>query len=165
MDVAFEMVHGDQRFFESEGQGLRVTDADQQGSGQAGALGYGDGVHGIVGVFCVRKCLANHRHDGAQMLAGGQLGNHTAVGLVGRDLGGDHVGDELLARAYDGGGSFVAGTFDAEDVGVGHVSMLLEILITDLMQHVRKLGFTFSERIIHLFVGGSEMHGAKCARD
>jgi predicted nucleotidyltransferase len=33
--------------------------------------------------------------------------------------------------------------------------------MADLMQHVRESGFPFPERIIHLFVGGSELHGAK----
>src|SRR5690349_18486322 len=34
-------------------------------------------------------------------------------------------------------------------------------LMADLLQHVRDAGFPFPERVIHLFVGGSELHGAK----
>jgi hypothetical protein len=37
----------------------------------------------------------------------------------------------LLARAHDGGGGFVAGTLDAEDVSVGHVSILFEVVILE----------------------------------
>ena len=33
--------------------------------------------------------------------------------------------------------------------------------MADLMQHVRDSGFPFPDRVIHLFVGGSELHGAK----
>ena len=33
--------------------------------------------------------------------------------------------------------------------------------MADLMQHVRESEFPFPERVIHLFVGGSELHGAK----
>jgi predicted nucleotidyltransferase len=33
--------------------------------------------------------------------------------------------------------------------------------MADLMQHVHESGFPIPERIIHLFVGGSELHGAK----
>jgi uncharacterized protein len=33
--------------------------------------------------------------------------------------------------------------------------------MADLLQHVKESGFLFSDRIIHLFVGGSELHGAK----
>ncbi len=33
--------------------------------------------------------------------------------------------------------------------------------MADLLQHVRGSGFCFPDRLIHLFVGGSELHGAK----
>ena len=33
--------------------------------------------------------------------------------------------------------------------------------MADLLQHVRESGFPYSDRLIHLFVGGSELHGAK----
>ena len=33
--------------------------------------------------------------------------------------------------------------------------------MADLLQQVRDSGFAFPERLIHLFVGGSELHGAK----
>jgi uncharacterized protein len=33
--------------------------------------------------------------------------------------------------------------------------------MTDLLQHVGDSGFPYSDRLIHVFVGGSELHGAK----
>lgn len=33
--------------------------------------------------------------------------------------------------------------------------------MAELIQHVRQSGFPFSDRLIHVFVGGSELHGAK----
>lgn len=33
--------------------------------------------------------------------------------------------------------------------------------MADLLRHVRESGFAFPSRLIHLFVGGSELHGAK----
>jgi predicted nucleotidyltransferase len=33
--------------------------------------------------------------------------------------------------------------------------------MADLLQHVAQSGFPFPDRLIHLFVGGSELHGAK----
>lgn len=33
--------------------------------------------------------------------------------------------------------------------------------MADLLEHVRESGFAFPERLIQLFVGGSELHGAK----
>ena len=43
------------------------------------------------------------------MLARSQFGHDTAVGLVGGDLRIDDIGDQLFARAHDGGGGLVAG--------------------------------------------------------
>jgi hypothetical protein len=42
------------------------------------------------------------------------------------DLGCDNVGDQLLARTHHGSRGFIAGAFDAEDVSVGHASILVE---------------------------------------
>jgi predicted nucleotidyltransferase len=33
--------------------------------------------------------------------------------------------------------------------------------MADLLQHVKESGFPYSDRLIHVFVGGSELHGAK----
>jgi uncharacterized protein len=33
--------------------------------------------------------------------------------------------------------------------------------MADLLKHIAQSGFPFTERLIHLFVGGSELHGAK----
>lgn len=33
--------------------------------------------------------------------------------------------------------------------------------MTDLLKHVRESGFPYPDRLIHLFIGGSELHGAK----
>jgi uncharacterized protein len=33
--------------------------------------------------------------------------------------------------------------------------------MANLLEHVRESGFSFPDRLIHLFVGGSELHGAK----
>jgi uncharacterized protein len=33
--------------------------------------------------------------------------------------------------------------------------------MADLLRHIRESGFPFTDRLIHVFVGGSELHGAK----
>ena len=71
MDVSFEVVDGNQRLVEREGQRLSVTDADEQGSGQAGALRDRDGVDRFVSVLGFGERLADDWDDGAQMLARG----------------------------------------------------------------------------------------------
>ena len=78
-------------------------------------------VDGLVGLAGIGQRLAHDRDDRAQMLARRQFRNDAAVRLVSRDLRDDDIRDQLLARTHHGGGSFVAGAFDAEDVGVGHV--------------------------------------------
>jgi hypothetical protein len=44
VDVAFEVVDGDEGQVGGEGQGFGVGDADEERSGEAGAAGDGDGV-------------------------------------------------------------------------------------------------------------------------
>ena len=56
VDVAFEVVDGDEGLAEGVGQGLGVADADQQRAGEAGAFGDGDGVE-----VCVRVTPASRR--------------------------------------------------------------------------------------------------------
>ena len=107
------------------------------------------------------KRLANDRNDRPQVLAGGEFGHDPTIGVVSGNLGSDHIGNQLLARAHYGRRSFVAGTLDTEDVGVGHLPNSIEILMADLIQHPREPGFALPNRWIHLLVGGSELHGAK----
>ena len=119
MDVAFEMVDGDEREVGAEGQGLGEGDADEQGSGEAGAFGDGDGVEIGVGDTGSLHGLADDGDDGAEVLAGGELGDDASVVAV-DELGGDDVGEDLVAVADDGCGGLVAGAFDTEDEAVGH---------------------------------------------
>ncbi len=44
VNVAFEMIHGDERLAERHGQGFAVGDADDQRADEAGAESNGDGV-------------------------------------------------------------------------------------------------------------------------
>ena len=74
----------------------------------------------------LRQSLAHYGHDGAQMLSRSEFRHNAAIRLVGRDLRGDDIRDQLLAGPHYGSRGFVAGTLDAEDVGVGHVSIVLE---------------------------------------
>ncbi len=119
MDVAFEVVDGDERLAKAEGEGLGEGDADQQRSGEAGAGGDGDSVEVLIGAIGTLQGLADDRHNGAEVLAAGELGDHSAV--VGVDkLAGDDVGEHLMPVAQHGRGGLVAGGFDAEDEVAGH---------------------------------------------
>jgi len=82
VDVAFEVVHGDQREVCAEGQGLCEADADEESSGEAWA--FGDGYGGEVGVGDAGALhgLADHGDDGAEVFARGELGDDAAVVAV-----------------------------------------------------------------------------------
>jgi len=136
VDVTFEVVDGDERFLQREGERLGVGDADEQGAGESGAFGDGDGVE-------VGECeagagdgLAHDGDDVAQVLARGELRHDAAEDGVHLHLRGDDVGEDLRARAHDGCGGLVAGAFDAEDyflrfAGYGwHLSILEERMDT-----------------------------------
>ena len=124
MDVAFEMVHGDQGQALREGERLGVCDADQQRSREAGAGGDGDGVEIGESDAGLGERGTNHGHDGAQMFAAGELRDDSAVAEVGGDLRGDDGGQRARSALDDGGGSLVAGGFNAEDEAAGHASSL-----------------------------------------
>ena len=128
VDVAFKVVDGDERLIESESERLRIADSDEEGAGESGPLRNGYRVDRFVSVPGIGQGLPHHWYDGAQMFAGCKFGDDSAVRLVRGDLRRDHVGNEFLSRANDGGRSFIAGAFDAENEGVGHVDILVESL-------------------------------------
>src|SRR6266568_1881365 len=120
MDVAFEVVDGDEGQALCEGESLGVGDADEQGSGETGAGGDGDGVQVAEGHVSLGKCGADNGNDGAEMLAAGEFGDHSAVACVSGDLRSDHGGEGACSAFDDGCGGFIAGGFDAEDQAAGH---------------------------------------------
>ncbi|SPE26109.1 hypothetical protein SBA5_520005 [Candidatus Sulfotelmatomonas gaucii] len=126
MDMTFEVIHRDERQMVCEREGLGVGDADQQRSGEARTGGDSDGVEVGESEVSLGKRSADHRNDGAQMLAACQFGHHSAIARVRGDLRGDHGGDGSLATLDDGRGGLVAGSFDAEDeAGTGHTVSLV----------------------------------------
>ena len=124
------MVDGDEREILGEGESFGVGDADQQRSGEAGTVGYGDGVEVGEGDAGLGESGADDGDDGAEMLAGGQLGDDAAVTGMGGDLGGDDGGERAGAALDDGGGSLVARGFDGEDEAAGgHLYSLASLLL------------------------------------
>ena len=119
VDVAFEVVDGDEGLVESEGEGFGVEDADEEGSGESGAFGDGDGVEVGERDAGLGDGLADDGDDVAEVLARGKFGDHSSVRGVERDLAGDDVGEDFGAgfrgEPKDGGGGLVATAFDAQD--------------------------------------------------
>ncbi len=48
VNVAFQVIHGDQRLLQSKRQRFRKADPHQQRPSKPGTLGYGNGVNGFV---------------------------------------------------------------------------------------------------------------------
>jgi poly(A) polymerase len=113
--VAFEMVDADEWLVEAEAEGFCVGDSDEERAGEAGAFGYGDGIEVGEGYSSARHSFADYGDDVAEVFAGGEFGDDSAVVGVEGHLGCDYVGERGASGADHGGCGLVAGAFDAED--------------------------------------------------
>src|ERR1039458_47961 len=82
MNVALEMIDGNQRLVEREGQRLGVADAHEQRSSKAGALSHRDSIDGFVGVLGLGQRLAHYGDDGAQVFPRSQFWDDAAIRLM-----------------------------------------------------------------------------------
>ena len=122
MDVAFNVVDPDERHAGGEAQALGIGQPDQQRPDQARTHGDGDGRKVFQTGAGAQQGFANHRNDGAQMLPRSQFGNHAAVLAVHGDLRSHHAGKHGIAARHHGGGSLIAGGFDAQDTHYTYLS-------------------------------------------
>ena len=81
--MSFQVVDGDERQAARERQRLGIGDANQQRTRQTRAGSHGNGIQIRERDAGLGQCGAHHRNDGAQMLAAGQFGDHSAVVRVG----------------------------------------------------------------------------------
>jgi hypothetical protein len=86
VNMTLEVVNGDQRLAQGEGQRLGVGDAHQERARQARALGHRDGVKVREADAGFVECRADHGNNVAQMFARGEFRNHTAIGRMDRYL-------------------------------------------------------------------------------
>ena len=108
VDVAFEMIDGDQRFVEAEAESLCVGNADQKRAGETRAFGDGDGVEIGEGDVGSRHGLADHRDDVAKMFAGREFRDNATIVRMERHLRGDDVRQRGGSGADDGRCGLVA---------------------------------------------------------
>ena len=129
MDMPFDVVHADQRQLVYERQRLRVCDADQERSDQAGTLRDGNRLK----IFEPRPGLFERQtdggHDGAQVLARGEFGNHAAVFGMRRNRRTHHRGTNARAILDNSRSGFVAGGFNAENTDGRQVRVDLVTII------------------------------------
>ena len=115
LEVAREVVHGDERLAVDEGDALGRLHADEQGAHEARAVRDRDGVEGRI----VHPRLGHRsRHDRADVLdvvAGSQLRHHPAERAVDGGLAGDDAGEDQATVFDDRRRRLVAGRLDAQD--------------------------------------------------
>ena len=101
-----------QRFAERVGEGS----TNQQGSGESRALGVSDPLQIPRGASGFAKDLACQGDQSLDVIGGGVLGHHAAVGLVHRDLRVHRVTDEPAGSAVvERDAGFIAGSLDSQD--------------------------------------------------
>ena len=124
LDVAFEVVDGDERETGAEGQGFGEADADEERASQAGAFrnGYGGEVAVARDAGCGHR-LPDDRDDVAEVFAAGEFGDDAAVAGVDQ-LGGNDVGEDFAALRDDGRGGLVTGAFDSKNEAWGQQDLL-----------------------------------------
>jgi hypothetical protein len=115
VNMALDMIDGDERQALSEGEGFGIGDSHQERSCQTRPCGDGNGVEVIEGDVGLGESGTNDGHDGAQVLAAGDLRHDSAVTGVSCDLGSDNGREGAGSTLDNCGGGFVAGGFYAED--------------------------------------------------
>ena len=108
VDVAFEVIHGDQRLAQRLRQHFAVRDADQQRAHQPRTARHRDRVQILQRDSGLLQRFAHHRNDLTQVFARGQLRHHAAIFPVNRDLRCDDAGENRIAARDYGSGSLVA---------------------------------------------------------
>ncbi len=104
------------------GDRLGGREPDEQRTDEARPLGHGDRIHVVEAVGQGGEGPFEHRDDGTQVGAGGELGNDPAVGRVQADLARHGVRQHQAVVTHHGGTRLVAAALDAEDLHVPHIT-------------------------------------------
>ena len=126
--MAFEVIHGDQRFARGKSQRLGGHQADHHAADQARPGGAGDGVHISQRDAGFRQYGLHHRRQPVGMGAGGEFGHHAAKAFVGFVLAGDALGQNGAITAHQGDRGFIAAGFDTENQWASHGAQLGPVL-------------------------------------
>ncbi len=119
-EVTFQVMDGVEGASAREGDGLAERQPHEEGSHQTGTAGGGHHLDVREGDARPLQGLAAHRRPVGEMLAGGDLGHHAAIGAMGGELARNHGRQHPALAVHHGAGGVVAGGLDAEDEGVGH---------------------------------------------
>lgn len=119
--MGFEVVHGVKGFVPEDGESAGGEGADEERAEEAGGVGDGDIIDVVFGEVGVSKGLVDDGEDGFEVGASGDFGNDAAVGSKNIDLGDDDVAEDAGLVCDDGGGGFVAGGFDSENIHIIYI--------------------------------------------
>ena len=115
VDVAFQVIHPDERQAVRPRQRLRERAAHQEGADEAGAVRHRDPVQiGQSETRLVERTL-DDGHDHLEMAARRELGYDAAVRGVDGVLGGDDARTHAAAVLEDGRRGLIAGALDPEN--------------------------------------------------
>ncbi len=161
------MVHADERHVARPRKPLGESQANHQGTHQAGRIGYRHGAQVVPGKVRVARALARLRQaldgnpaDGLDMLSAGNLGHHAAEARMEVDLRGNHVGDDGARLIDKGAGGFIARRFDGQDelalnldltfCGVGALSRIVQAKLHTRNIVLRQGQRTFEDKGVFL---------------
>jgi hypothetical protein len=114
--MPLEVMDADGRDVQREREGMREGGAHQQGAGQAGTLGVADALELPDLSLCNVKNPPGQRHQAADMVPRGELGDDPAVGLVHGNLGMHGVREQAPGLpVIQGDARLVAGGLDPEE--------------------------------------------------
>ena len=118
--MAFEMMNTPHRPIEGCRKTAGGSCTHKKRPCQPRSLGIGNHIHGFQCLACRCHDLPHERHDSADVVAAGELGNHSSIGTVHVDLTVKGVGKEAgnvctCLRPDQGHSSFITGRFDAEN--------------------------------------------------
>ena len=124
VQVAFQMVHADERLAGRPRGALRERNAHHERTHEPRRVRHGNGIQIAPGqTFDAQRgsshveALVAHAADSLDVLAASDLGHHAAEARMEVDLRGHDVGDKRAVAVDDGGRRLVAGRFDGEDEG------------------------------------------------
>jgi hypothetical protein len=113
-DVAFDVVHADERLAETDGESFGGGKPDEQRAEKPRARGRCNAVH-IIGLDAgALEGGVHHRQDVLEVLARGDLGDHASV-LAMRQLRRDDVREHFPAITQHRGGGVVTRGFDPQN--------------------------------------------------
>src|SRR4051812_38742203 len=113
--MSLEMMDADCRFAECVGQRARDAGADEQSTGESGALRIRDRIEIPKRESRLRENRLRKGNNASHVVARRELGYDAAIRLVHRDLRMQCVGQQTAIAVVNGDTGFIAGSLETEN--------------------------------------------------